>query len=49
METDMFFAALMTIGIGLGLVMGALSHPKIYAGLTGARRSSADFNDCARF
>lgn len=41
----MLFAALLTIGAGVGLSIGALSHPLIYSAVMGTRRDSAD-HDC---
>lgn len=45
----MLFAALLTMGTGIGLIVGALSHPKIFAFVTGTRPSSADFHDCLKY
>lgn len=44
----MLFAALLSIGAGFGLAIGALGHPKIYAAVTGTRPESADFHDCLK-
>ena len=38
----MLFAALLSIGAGIGLTVGALSHPGIYAAIMGTRRGSGD-------
>lgn len=38
----MLFAALLSIGLGIGFVISALSHPKIYAALFGGCPKSDD-------
>ena len=44
----MLFAALLSIGAGFGLAIGALGHPKIYAALIGGRVESGDVEDQIR-
>ena len=38
----MFFTALITIGAGIGLTIGALSHPLLYSAVFRTQRESAD-------
>ncbi len=38
----MAFAAIIAVGWGLGIAMGALSHPVIYRAVFGGRGDSAD-------
>lgn len=38
----MLFTALLAIGAGIGLTVGALSHPLIYSAIVGRPRDSAD-------
>ncbi|MEO0466538.1 MAG: hypothetical protein AAF216_08325 [Pseudomonadota bacterium] len=38
----MLFAALLSIGAGVGLAVGALSHPAVYSMIMGSVRGSAD-------
>ncbi len=41
----MLMAVLLFIGAGIGIVIGALSNPMIYAALTGGREKSLDHEE----
>ena len=42
----MLFAVLIWIGLGLGVVLGALAHPGIYRAVTGRSGGDADHRGC---
>jgi hypothetical protein len=43
----MAFTALMAVGWGIGLTIGALSHPKVYRAVFGGGHASNDYDGVA--